>query len=106
MADHVEKKPAAATRMSELGARGPAEGNPTEDKGTGVVGEVLFSVLTLLADEHDGFEPLQAVLGDADGRQESANRDGSSNIGSSREPRCCVWRRNVTEPYQNASSPP
>ena len=106
MADHVEKKPATATRMSELGVGGPPQGNPTEDKGTRVVGEVLFSVLTLLADEHHGFEPLEAVLGDADGRQESAYGNGSSNIGSGREPSCCVWRRNVTKPYQNASSPP
>jgi hypothetical protein len=105
MADHVEKEPAAPTRMGELAAGGPPQGNPTEDEGARVVREVLFPVLALLANEHHGFEPLQAVLSDADSRQESANGDGSSNIGSGRERRCRVWRRNVTKPYQNASSP-
>ena len=106
MADHVEKKPAAATGMGELGVGGAPQGNPAEDKGTRVVGEVLFSILTLLAYEHHGFEPLQTVLGDADGRQESAHWNESRNIGSGREPRWCVRTWNVTKPYQNASSPP
>jgi hypothetical protein len=92
--------------MGELGVGGPPQGNPTEDKGTRVVGEVLLSVLTLLADEHHGFEPLEAVLGDAESRQESAHGDGGNNLRSGRELRCRVWTRNVAKLYQKASSPP
>ena len=96
----MEKELTAMPGVSELVARWSTQRNAAEDKGSRIIGEVLLSILALLADEYDGFELFESVLGDANGRKESANWSVRDRLGL----RCSLGSRNVREPYQNASS--
>ena len=100
MADDIEKELTAMPGVSELVARWSTQRIAAEDKGSRIIGEVLLSILALLADEYNGFELFESVLGDANGRKESAKRSVRDMPGL----RCRLGRLNVTKPYQNAST--
>ena len=63
----LEEELAVPSRVERLILRRPAKWKPTKDERPGVEGQVLGSFLPLLADEPNGFELLEAALGDAYG---------------------------------------
>lgn len=59
-----EEEAAVSASVNELVGERPAQGKPTEHKGTGVVSNYLLSIFTLLADHLDVLEFLDSLLGD------------------------------------------
>ncbi len=102
VADDIEKELAAMPRMCELPGGRPTQRKPAKNKRTCVVGKVLPSALSLLADEHHGLNFLEAALCDADGGKERADglRIGGCASGPDRAIRS-IQRRNVPELFQN-----
>jgi hypothetical protein len=60
----LEEELAVASGVEQLTRRRPAKWKPTKDERPGVEGQVLGSFLSLLSDELNGFELLEAVLSD------------------------------------------
>ena len=67
MPGDLEEELAVASSVEQLIFARPAERESTEDERSCVERQVLGSFLPLLADEPNGFELLEAALGDAYG---------------------------------------
>jgi hypothetical protein len=63
MRDDVKKEFAVSPTMDELLGRGTAERQAAQNKGAGIEGKLLTTILPLLAHKTDGFELLQLVFG-------------------------------------------
>jgi hypothetical protein len=103
VADDIQKESTAVPSVRELVARRPTKRNPTEEKRPGIVRDVLFPSLALLADEHHGFEFLEAALCNADRGEERADRLRIGDCaGRPDQAIRSIWRRTVPELFQNA----
>jgi hypothetical protein len=64
MGGDFEKEAAVVTSVHGLVAWGTTERNAAEHEGPGIVAELLPAGFSLLANEENGFELLEASLGD------------------------------------------
>jgi hypothetical protein len=65
MAGDIEKEPPVAPRVNKPQPGRPAERNAAENEWPGIVGKLLFAVLSFLPNESDGFQLAKSEFCDA-----------------------------------------
>ena len=66
MSGDLKEQPTVAPRVHRLSGRRTAKRDTAKDKRPGVVSELLFILIPLLADELDGFQVFKPALGNSD----------------------------------------